>query len=59
MTQKEFKSLFKDLLKSGAVRFEVESEIDRDADEVITNLEVYIDDKEVYSTNNKFCEGDW
>jgi nitrite reductase/ring-hydroxylating ferredoxin subunit len=55
MTQKEFKSLFKDLLKSGVVRFEVESDIDRDADEVKTNLIVYVDDEEVYATDNR----DW
>jgi len=59
MTQKEFKSLFKDLLKSGVVRFEVESDIDRDADEVKTNLMVYVDDEEVYATDNKFCGEDW
>ena len=59
MTQKEFKNLFKDLLKSGVVRFEVESDIDRDAYEVKTNLMVYVDDEEVYATDNKFCEEDW
>lgn len=54
MTKQEFKTLLRSLLKSGELKFDVNSDISRDDDEVVTNITTILDNEEICSTNNKF-----
>lgn len=53
MTKQEFKTLLRSLLKSGELKFDVNSDISRDGDEVVTNITTILDNEEICSTNNK------